>query len=110
MHVALGWEEYRGRRVVPGPVVYCAFEGASGFNARAAAFRIRHNIAPDLKVPFLLMPMRMDLVKDHAGLIACIQEQSGTPILVVLDTLNRSRGSESSDACFTASRRTEADP
>jgi AAA domain len=38
-----------------------------------------------------------------AGLIACIQEQSGTPILVVLDTLNRSlRGSESSDEDMTA--------
>jgi len=27
---ALGWE-YRGRRVIAGAVVYCAFEGAEGF-------------------------------------------------------------------------------
>src|SRR5215218_3545029 len=38
MHVALGWE-YRGRRVHQGPVVYCAFEGQSGIEARVEAFR-----------------------------------------------------------------------
>src|SRR6476660_5086464 len=37
MHSALG-REYRGRRVIQGTVVYCAFEGADGFKARAAAF------------------------------------------------------------------------
>ena len=41
MHIPLN-REYRGRRVVPGPVVYCAFEGAEGFKARIAAFRSRH--------------------------------------------------------------------
>jgi RecA-family ATPase len=40
LHVALGWP-YRGRRVQQGPVVYCAFEGADGYKARAEAFRIR---------------------------------------------------------------------
>jgi len=102
LHSALGWE-YRGRRVIAGTVVYCAFEGAEGFNARAAAFRQHHNIAPDVEVQFFLMPTRLDLVKDHAGLIASIQEQSEAPVLVVLDTLNRSlRGSESSDEDMTA--------
>ena len=38
MHVALGWE-YRGHRVAPGPVVYCALEGAHGFRNRIEAFR-----------------------------------------------------------------------
>src|SRR5262245_48961512 len=33
MHVGLGWK-YRGRRVQQGPVVYCAFEGQTGFEAR----------------------------------------------------------------------------
>ena len=41
MHVALGWT-YRGRRIVRGPVVYVACEGAHGFKARIAAFRQRH--------------------------------------------------------------------
>src|SRR5262245_16374885 len=33
MHIALGWP-YRGRRVWQGPVVYCAFEGGTGFTKR----------------------------------------------------------------------------
>ena len=37
MHVAIA-REYRGRRVHPGSVVYCAFEGASGIEARKAAW------------------------------------------------------------------------
>src|SRR5262245_1939031 len=83
MHSALGWE-YRNRRVSAGTVVYCAFEGAEGFKARAAAFRRHHNVASDAEVPFFLMPTRLDLVKDHTGLIASIQEQSAIPVLVPL--------------------------
>jgi hypothetical protein len=104
MHNALGWK-YRGRRVVPGPVIYCAFEGADGFKARAAAFREQHSLKPDTDVPFYLMPLRMDLVKDHRALIASIREQIGpeNPVSVTLDTLNRSlAGSESSDQDMTA--------
>jgi hypothetical protein len=41
MHIALAWP-YRGRRVHGGPVAYLAFEGASGFGARAEAFRRQH--------------------------------------------------------------------
>ena len=78
LHSALG-REYRGRRVIAGTVVYCAFEGAEGFKARAAAFRQHHNILPDVEVQFFLMPTRLDLVKDHAALIASIQEQSEAP-------------------------------
>jgi hypothetical protein len=104
MHSALGWH-YRGRRVISGIVIYCAFEGADGFNARAAAFRQQHSMRPDTEVPFYLMPLRMNLVKDHRALIASIREQIGTenPVSVTLDTLNRSlAGSESSDEDMTA--------
>jgi hypothetical protein len=38
MRVALGWP-YRDRRVQQGPVVYCAFEGQTGIQARVEAFR-----------------------------------------------------------------------
>src|SRR5262245_8365977 len=104
MHSALG-RDYRGRRVAPGTVVYCAFEGAEGFNARAAAFRDYHHLGDVAEVPFFLVPTRMNLVRDHAGLIASIREQVGSdsPVSVVLDTLNRSlAGSESSDEDMTA--------
>src|SRR5262245_28706962 len=38
MHIALGWQ-YRDRRVQQGAVVYCAFEGQTGIQARVEAFR-----------------------------------------------------------------------
>ena len=94
MHIALGWE-YRGRRVHRGPVVYCAFEGAAGFNNRAEAFRREHNVQ---EAPLYLVPAVINLIAEHAQLIASIREQSSTPAVVVLDTLNRSLvGSESND-------------
>jgi RecA-family ATPase len=105
MHIALGWQ-YRNRRTLQGPVAYCACEGASGFHARAAAFRIEHNIPDGESVPFFLMPTRLDLVRDHQALITSIAAQLSSdeaPILVVLDTLNRSlNGSESKDEDMSA--------
>jgi len=103
MRVALGWD-YRGRRVQPGPVVYCAFEGQSGLEARVEAFRQRFLAEDHDPVPFYLEPVTLDLVADHAELIAVIDRQlAKPPALVVLDTLNRSlRGSESSDEDMTA--------
>lgn len=102
MHVALGWS-YRGRRVQNGTVVYCAFEGAHGFGARIEAFR--QKFLPDDADPvlFFLEPMTLDLVRDHAALIRAIKTTDEKPVLVVLDTLNRSlNGSESSDEDMTA--------
>jgi hypothetical protein len=103
MHVALGWK-YRGRRVHAGAVVYCAFEGQSGFEARAEAFRQKY-LSDGERVPFHLMPATLNLVKDHKALIAAIAEAFGDqgPVCVVLDTLNRSlEGSESKDEDMSA--------
>jgi len=99
MHVALGWD-YRSRRVHQGPVIYCCFEGQSGIKARVEAFR--HQFRGELteEVPFFLQAVTLDLVKEHAELIAAVKSTLGgmTPVAVVLDTLNRSLvGSESSD-------------
>nr|WP_256378743.1 AAA family ATPase [Bradyrhizobium sp. URHD0069] len=105
MHVSMGWP-YRDRRVHQGPVVYCAFEGQSGFEARVEAFRLHHFKETPLKpVPFYLQPVTIDLVRDHAALIKVIRETLGktAPVAVALDTLNRSlRGSESSDEDMSA--------
>jgi hypothetical protein len=104
LHVALGWE-YRGHKVVQGTVIYCAFEGAAGFKKRAPAFRQRHGIPDDQAVSFYLQPLRMDLVKDHKALIQSIRAHIGdvNPVIVVLDTLNRSLvGSESKDEDMSA--------
>jgi AAA domain len=99
MSVALGWE-FRGRKVIQGPAVYCAFEGADGFGKRAAAFRQHYGLSDDLNVPFYLVSARMDFIRDHAELLAAIRLALGKikPVAVVLDTLNRSlAGSESND-------------
>lgn len=103
MHVALGWE-YRGRRVQQGGVVYCLFEGQAHFAARVEAFRQQHMSEYGDAVPFVLMPIKIELVKDHQRLIAAIRDHCGfVPAIVVLDTLNRSfTGSESSDEAMTA--------
>jgi hypothetical protein len=107
MHVAIA-REYRGRCVHPGSVVYCAFEGAAGIEARKAAWEQNclGDIHPDT-VPFYLQPLSLDLVRDHPSLIASIQAKlvpDDPPLVaIVLDTLNRSiRGSESSDEDMTA--------
>src|SRR5262245_15573452 len=100
MHIALG-QEYRGRRVQKGPVVYLALEGGKGFTHRVEAFRRRHSVAD---APFYLITDRTDLVADHKQLIGEIASQSsGTPALVVIDTLNRSlAGSENNDKDMAA--------
>jgi AAA domain len=98
MHCALSRTEYRGYRVVGGPVVYCAFEGQEGFKARVEAFRREHEISGP--VSFFLIASDAKLVRDHRALINDIRDQIGdtAPVAVVLDTLNRSiDGSESKD-------------
>jgi hypothetical protein len=105
MHVALG-REYRRRRVHQGPVVYCAFEGQTGIEARVEAFRRKSLGDHAGAVPFYLQPVTIDLVKDHAALIRVITEtlaDSPSPVAVALDTLKRSLGvSESKDEDMSA--------
>lgn len=99
LHVALG-REYRGRRVHPGPVVYCAFEGQTGIEARCAAFAQRFLADDRDRVPFFIEPVTLDLVKDAKELAGAIRLALGdvNPVAIVLDTLNRSlSGSESRD-------------
>jgi hypothetical protein len=100
MHIALG-QEYRGRRVQQGSVVYLALEGGKGFTYRVEAFRHHHNIDD---APFYLITDRTDLVNHHKELLDAIKVQSSErPALAVIDTLNRSlAGSENSDKDMAA--------
>lgn len=94
---------YRGRKVRQGPVVYCAFEGGHGFKNRVEAYRRKYLKDHSGTVPFYLQPLRIDLIKDSDALIESIERQIETPIVVVLDTLNRSlNGSESKDEDMSA--------
>jgi hypothetical protein len=105
MHVALDWT-YRGHRVTPGPVVYCALEGAQGHKNRIEAFRRgKMSEAADSDPPFYLMSTPLSLVRDHKAFVADISKQLGDlkPVAVCIDTLNRSlEGSESSDEDMSA--------
>lgn len=105
MHVAL-CREYRGRRVVGGPVVYVAAEGQIGFRARVEAFRrSRLDLFTGAAPPFYLIPDRPDLVGERDAIREQIEValKPAEPVAIVLDTLNRTmRGSESSDEDMTA--------
>jgi hypothetical protein len=100
MHVALG-RPYRDHRVISGPIVYCALEGAQGFRNRTEAFRrAKMSETDDGDPPFYLMASPLSLVRDQKAFVAEIAEQLGEqkPVAVCIDTLNRSLdGSESSD-------------
>lgn len=96
MAVARG-VDYRGLKVQQGPVVYCAAEGATGFKARVEAYRRHHGI--ESEVPFYLMPDALDLIADAGDLVSSIRAELGEvkPVLVVLDTLNRSLSGSEND-------------
>jgi RecA-family ATPase len=103
MHTALS-RTYRGHRVVGGAVVYIALEGGDGMNARAEAFRRQHDLPSKSGADFHLVRDSMELVKDHGALLAVIKAALGDkpPVVVVIDTVNRSfSGSESSDEDMT---------
>jgi hypothetical protein len=103
-HVAL-YPEYRGRAVQNGPVVYCAFEGAHGYNKRAEAIRRHHVLPADTNIPLYLVPGRINMIKEYPLLIAAVRDQlyGDIPRIIVLDTLNKSLvGSESKDTDMAA--------
>jgi hypothetical protein len=88
-----------------GAIVYCAFEGQTGIEARCAAFNQRFLAEDHEPVPFFLEPVTLDLVRDATELKGAIRATLGktSPAAIVLDTLNRSlRGSESNDEDMTA--------
>src|SRR5215831_14932379 len=69
MHVALGWE-YRSHKVKQGPVVYCAVEGGRNFRKRIQAWRLHYAARFRGPVPFWLIDLPINLIKDHKALIA----------------------------------------
>jgi hypothetical protein len=95
MHIALDWE-FRGMPVKQGIVVYCAFEGQSGFSKRVEAFRLHHMAEDDENIPFYLMPSSIDLIGEVDQLIEDITGQNVAPDVVVLDTLARSMSGDES--------------
>jgi hypothetical protein len=82
-----------------GTAVYLALEGGTGFAGRKEAWRRHHGLGEHDRVPFFLLDVAVNLVADHAALVAAIRaELQEKPAIIVIDTLNRSLpGSESKD-------------
>ena len=99
MHVALGWP-YRGHDVIQGAVAYCALEGGRGFAKRIVAFRQEFITQDADPVPFWLLDVRLDLVKEQTALIAAIRTQLNNtkPAAIVIDTLNRAINGNENDS------------
>jgi hypothetical protein len=92
MHVARGID-FQGRRTKKAGVVYCAFEGGKGFEARQQAYAEHHTIDADEPVDMVVLTRRADLFADDTDindLIVEIRHWAGTFStdlgLVVLDT------------------------
>lgn len=90
-HIALG-QEWRGKRVDGGGVVYVAMEGAIGLKKRVAAFRAHYKRNPD---GFVMVPSPIDFmdpsgnIKEFMGLLDEAKRDLGSIRIVVIDTLAR---------------------
>lgn len=98
-HIALGWP-WCGRKVLQGPVVYVVAEGWHAINNRVEAFFQHHKTSRDGVPLYVMQPVRLggkDGKDDAEAIVAEIERQGIKPMLIVLDTLNRTMvGDESS--------------
>jgi 5S rRNA maturation endonuclease (ribonuclease M5) len=89
-------KDFHGRYVRQGPVVYIAGEGQNGLKRRFTAWGIRHQIDLDQAPIFLsMMPEGLcdaDQVNFVIEAIQAVVDQVGSPVLIVLDTVNRNFG------------------
>lgn len=93
LHIAAG-QDWNGRRVEQGGVVYVALEGGFGFRNRAAAWRSK--FGGGTSIPFAAITVPINLLRPDADaprLISSIKAAAfrcGMPVrLVVIDTLSR---------------------
>lgn len=92
-HVALG-QNWRGRRVDRGGVVYVALEGSYGLANRIYAFQ-KENMLLKADMPFAVVPSQIDFLNPKGNIdefievIEEIKQQIGDVKLVVIDTLAR---------------------
>ncbi len=85
-----------GFPVKPGPVILIVGEGQRGVVRRLRAWAIRHQVDLSHAPLFLAMqPARLidpDSVLEVIEAVKRVAEESGVPVLIVLDTLNRNFG------------------
>lgn len=103
-HIDTG-HAWLGRTVKAGAVVYVYGEGRAGIGPRLDAWMQFHHELPSIL--FLPSTMRLNDREDAPALLAAIRERLGDerPVLIVLDTLNRTFvGNENSTEDMTAYR------
>ncbi len=108
LSIAASLKEWHGNPIrVSGPVFCIIGEGFSGMNCRIKAWAIHHNVNLD-GVPFFISnrPARFLEKEGTVELVQAVDElikEHGTPVLVVIDTLNRNfgPGDENSTADMT---------
>jgi len=107
LHVTWG-QDWRGKAIDKGAVVYLSLEGSQGIRNRIAAFR-KHHGAQEL--PFVAMPKPVNLLDNEADVAAVIQlvqfvaAETALPVrMVIVDTLSRAMagGDESASKDMTA--------
>lgn len=111
MSVATG-AEFFGHRVRQGLVVYQAGEGRLGFKKRLRAYREHYKIPADQKLPFVLLPKRIDLFASDDHTNQLIEEISHwqrvyAPVileLVVIDTYSAATPGANENASEDVSR------
>jgi AAA domain len=94
LYVALGWD-WAGRQVAQGDAVYIAAENAAGIRKRKIGFEQAHENLPPGPVPFYLIEVAPNLgseKNDLHALVASVEAVSGTPRLIVIDTLSQTLG------------------
>jgi hypothetical protein len=92
--LALDWalsisvkEEWQGKALRSGPVVYVASEGHSGLRQRVKAW-MDHNRVTDMKNAFVMLhPVQLRTLGDVDALLAQLDGRNLKPRLIVFDTL-----------------------
>lgn len=88
-------EQFNGRNVEPGLVVYVAAEAGKGFAKRKIAYATQHKLDPAVPLPFYLCTKRPNFFLDDLDAVALIEEIKlvaktySVPLrLIVIDTLS----------------------
>jgi hypothetical protein len=88
MSIANG-DEWLGRKVKRGSVLYVAAEGARGYTQRVAAWKSKKGIEGSAGVQFLCEPVRLTSHQEVERLINSVETAGISPTLIVFDTFAR---------------------
>lgn len=96
IHCALGLD-WHGNTVKQGAVIYVAGEGHGGFARRLAAFEKAYKVSIDESLPLYFSEQAANFYNEESALLVtkaidAIVEKTGTPAMLIIDTLARNFG------------------